>query len=55
MKVEVPRGLFFTVMGIILVNQAIEEWNIYLKTKNKVYLVIPIASIVIIIFTVFNI
>lgn len=53
-KVEITQGLFIVLMGTILVNQAVEEYKVYLETKNRSHLVIPIASLIIIIFTVLN-
>jgi hypothetical protein len=39
-------------MGIVFMNQAVEEWDRYLKTNKKIHLFIPIATIGIIIFSI---
>lgn len=53
-KVDIPQVLYILLIGVIFVNQAIDEWNKYLQTKNKFYLVIPIISVIIIIFIIFQ-
>lgn len=53
-KVDIPQVLYILLIGAIFVNQAIDEWNKYLQTKNKFYLVIPIISVIIIIFIIFQ-
>lgn len=42
MKVDIPRNVFIALSGILLISQAIDEWNRYKETKKKIYLVIPI-------------
>lgn len=54
MKVDIPRNVFIALVGIILINQAIDEWNEYKETKKKIHLLIPITLLSIIIFVVLN-
>lgn len=54
MKVDIPRNVFISLVGIILINQAIDEWNEYKETKKKIHLLIPITLLSIIIFVVLN-
>ena len=49
MKVEMPRAIFITLLSIVLVNHAIEEWNVYKETKKKIHLLIPVASLAVIV------
>lgn len=42
MKIDIPRNVFIALIGILLINQAIDEWNRYKETKKKIHLVIPI-------------
>lgn len=42
MKINIPRNVFIALTGILLISQAIDEWNRYKETKKKIYLVIPI-------------
>lgn len=41
-KIDIPRNVFILSTGILLVSQAIDEWNRYQETKKKIHLVIPI-------------
>lgn len=52
MKIDIPRNIFITLAGIVLISQAIDEWYRYKETKKKIYLLIPISLLVIIIFLV---
>lgn len=54
-KVEVSQTLYVFLLGIILTNQALEEWSTYLQTRNKIHLLIPITAVLIIIFVIFNV
>lgn len=41
MKVDIPRNVFITLGGIILISQAIDEWNRYKETKRRyIYLLL---------------
>lgn len=42
--ISYPR-LFSTLLGIVLLNNAIDEWMNYKDTKKKVHLIIPITAI----------
>lgn len=42
MKIYIPNNVFTTLLGIVLINQAIDEWNRYKNTKKKIHLLIPI-------------
>ena len=54
MKVDIPRNIFIALVGIILISQAIDEWNEYKETKKKIHLLIPITLLSIIVFIVLN-
>ena len=51
-KINISKPMYVFLIGIILANQALEEWNRYLETNNKFYLFIPIASVIIIVFSI---
>ncbi|WP_297281641.1 hypothetical protein [uncultured Anaerococcus sp.] len=51
-KVDISKSTFTLFMGVILINEAIEEWNRYLETDKKIHLFIPIATIGVIIFLI---
>lgn len=51
-KVDISQSIYMLLMGIILINQAIEEWNRYLETDKKIHLFIPIVTIGVIIFLI---
>lgn len=57
MKVDIPRNIFIVLTGILLINQAIDEWNRYKETKKKIHLLIPIillpTLIIVILFLLF--
>lgn len=48
-KVEISHGIFTVLISIILLNQVIDEWNVYKETAKKIHLLIPITFLVIII------
>ncbi|OHW61673.1 hypothetical protein EUAN_19930 [Andreesenia angusta] len=48
-KVEISHGIFTVLLSIILLNQVIDEWNVYKETAKKIHLLIPITFLVIII------
>lgn len=50
MKVDISRNVLIIIIGLILISQAIDEWNVYNMTKKKIHLIIPIAILVFIIF-----
>lgn len=52
MKVDIPRDIFLALLGIILISQAIDEWNRYKDTKKKIHLFIPVSLLAIIIFLI---
>jgi len=52
MKIDIPRNVFLTLLGIILISQVIDEWNRYKETRKKIHLLIPISFLLIIIFLV---
>lgn len=52
MRIDIPRNIFIILTGIILISQAIDEWNRYKDTKKKIHLLIPISLLAIIIFLV---
>lgn len=54
LRVNIPRVLYIFLGIILLLNQAIDEWNKYLQTKKKFYLVIPIITVIILIFVIFQ-
>lgn len=51
-KVEIPKEIYTLLIVTILANQAFDEWNRYKETKKKLNLLIPILSVVIILFVV---
>lgn len=51
-KVDISRSTYVLLMGIVFMNQAVEEWDRYLETNKKIHLFIPIATIGIIIFSI---
>ena len=51
-KVDISRSTYVILMGIVFMNQAVEEWDRYLETNKKIHLFIPIATIGIIIFSI---
>lgn len=51
-KVDIPRSTYVLLMGILLMNQAVEERDRYLETNKKFHLFIPIATVIIIIFLI---
>lgn len=53
-EVKIPQVVYFILVGIILSNQPIEEWKKYSQTKNKKHLIMPIFSVIILIFVVFK-
>lgn len=55
MKIEIPRTIFITLFSAILISQAIDEWNIYKETKNKIHLLIPITLLIVVIFILIKI
>ena len=55
MKIEIPRTIFITLLSAILISQAIDEWNIYKETKNKIHLLIPITLLIVVIFILIKI
>lgn len=52
MNIEIPRNIFIILIGIILINQVIDEWNIYIETKKKIHLLIPITFLIIVVLTI---
>ena len=50
MRIDIPRNIFIILTGIILISQAIDEWNRYKDTKKKIHLFIPISLLAIIVF-----
>jgi len=52
MKIDIPRNAFLVLLGIILINQVMDEWNRYRDTKKKLHLIIPITFLAIIIFAI---
>lgn len=48
-KVEIPNGIFMTVLSIVLINQAVDEWNTYKQTKEGIHLLIPITLLSVVI------
>jgi uncharacterized membrane protein YidH (DUF202 family) len=57
MKVDIPRNIFIVLTGILLINQAIDEWTRYKETKKKIHLLIPIillpTLIIVVLFLLF--
>ena len=51
-NVEIPKDIYIIFIGTILASQAIYEWNRYKERKNKVHLIIPVMSVVIIFFVI---
>ena len=49
MKIDIPRNVFIALTGILLISQAIDEWNRYKEIKKKIHLVIPIVLLPILI------
>ncbi|OLS02954.1 hypothetical protein [Tissierella creatinophila] len=45
MKIDIPKNVFISLLLIILINQAIDEWNNYKETKRKVHLLIPVTAL----------
>lgn len=43
MKIDIPRNVFIVLIGILIISQAIDEWNRYKETKKKIHLIIPIV------------
>ncbi|SMB86116.1 hypothetical protein SAMN00017405_1122 [Desulfonispora thiosulfatigenes DSM 11270] len=43
MKIDIPSNVFIAVLGIILLNQSIDEWSRYKETNRKIHLLIPIS------------
>lgn len=52
--VNISGGTYTLLMGTILVNQGLDEWDRYLETKNKAHLLMPILSIALMIFAIFQ-
>lgn len=57
MKIDIPRNVFIVLIGILIISQAIDEWNRYKETKKKIHLLIPIillpTLIIVILFLLF--
>ena len=51
-KVDMTRSTYVILMGIVFMNQAVEEWDRYVETNKKIHLFIPIVTVVIIIFLI---
>lgn len=51
-KVDIPRSTYVILMGIVFMNQAVEEWDRYVETNKKIHLFIPIVTVGIIIFLI---
>jgi hypothetical protein len=55
LKIDIPGNIFIIFGGIVLISQAIDERNRYKETKRKIYLIIPIALLPIIAFSIISI
>lgn len=53
-KVNIPGKVAITLLFVLLANLAIEEWIKYKETKRKIHLLMPIATIILIIYVVSN-
>lgn len=53
MKIDIPHNVFITLLGIVIIRQAIDEWNRYKETKKKIHLLIPIILLPTLIFVGF--
>ena len=51
-KVDMTRSTYVILMGIVFMNQAVEEWDRYVETNKKIHLFIPIVTVGIIIFLI---
>ena len=51
-KVDMTRSTYAILMGIVFMNQAVEEWDRYVETNKKIHLFIPIVTVGIIIFLI---
>lgn len=49
MKIDIPRNIFISMSGMLLISGSIDEWNRYKETKKKIYLLIPIILLPILI------
>lgn len=49
MKVDIPHNVLIIIIGLILICQAIDQWNVYNMTKRKIHLIIPITISLVII------
>lgn len=54
MKSDILTKVFTPLLFIILANQAIDEWINYKETKRKIHLLIPISSLLLVIYAVSN-
>ncbi|WMM24736.1 hypothetical protein RBU61_17700 [Tissierella sp. MB52-C2] len=52
LKIDILSNTFIVFTGIVLISQAMDEWNRYKETKRKIYLIIPIALLSIITFSI---
>lgn len=50
MKIDIPHNVFMTLLGIVIISQALDEWNRYKETKKKIHLLIPIILLPTLIF-----
>lgn len=53
-KIDIPGNIFALLLGIVLINQAIDEWYEYRETKKKIHLLIPISTLLLTIYVVLN-
>lgn len=54
MKSDILTKVLTPLLFIILANQAIDEWINYKETKRKIHLLIPISSLLLVIYAVSN-
>lgn len=55
LKIDIPSNIFIIFTGIVLISQAMDEWNRYKETRRKIYLIIPIILLPIITVSIISI
>lgn len=53
-KIDIPGRVSTPLLFILLANLAVEEWMRYKEIKRKIHLLIPIATLLLVVYLVSN-